>query len=483
MDQDDDYVYDLAKDLLAVGKIDHALSMLLPVVERPDASPRILWLAGHLAANSWRGELAVSLLERARQQVPNSGTIVADLIQALVALRRTDEARALAHRSLPILQQPLPVLSAIAAIDLTAFSKDSARAFLARSQGGGPAPGAGFIRAILAIHDGDWAAARVSGAALLGFPAPTVEAAASLPETPPHYLGPAPRRPAPAGTRIVLATSLSPRGGDAQRDAIATWKGFGDRLVSVNSAAEIAALAPDYPDVAFVETARDGRALVGKPLVYIDSILDALDAEGAAICGIVNADIRLLDAERLRAEVLDTATSALTLCHRIDLASPDRTEGGEYLSGFDAFFFPRERIPLFRGSQLLLGAPWWDYLLPVQALIGGLPIRIPWQASIGHVVHEINWSLPLFNASGQIWLDALAEHMRRAAALPPLAEAFLRPVLAEFADRCELHGDPMARANRSPDALRQQFSTLLSLVNHLVRSQAQRLGTPPPAPE
>ncbi|SBW01384.1 hypothetical protein KL86APRO_11421 [uncultured Alphaproteobacteria bacterium] len=270
----------------------------------------------------------------------------------------------------------------------------------------------------------------------------------------------------------LLATSLSPRGGDAQRTAIASWRGFGTRLISVNTAAEIAQLAPEYPDVAFRETARDGRDLIGKPLVYVDDLLDALADEGAPVCGIVNADILLLRAERLAPHV---SRDALTLCHRLDLDDPDDPDGRPYVAGFDAFFFPRDWIPVFRDSRLLLGAPWWDYLFAARALLAGLPMRVPRAGAIGHVVHPINWSQRMYVATAALWMEAL----RRPPAHPLSAPAaFLVALLDGFAARHRLTGEFDEDTLADPD-VSAHVTMLLTLVNHLLRTQAQPAADPP----
>jgi hypothetical protein len=482
MTDDEKYLVDMAKDLLEIGKPEQALITLLPLVNAPETSPGILWFAGHIAVLARHNATAVEILERARHQAPHSTEVIVDLIQALFALRRFDEASAIGHASLPLVNHPVPVLSPLAMLDLIRLSPDSARMLLEHPDAADAPEGKAAVRATLAVHDGDWTTARTAGLEMLACPAvdEDLNDDAGTIDLPPHYRGDAPRTPPPAGTGIVVATSLSPRGGVAQRQATATWSGFADRLISVNCPEEIDALAPDYPEFHFVASDRDGRAFAGKPLTHIDSLLDALEADGAAICGIVNADIRLLDAPRLRAEALDTATSALTLCHRLDLDPAEAQDGLEYLTGFDAFFFPRSRIPLFRGSALMLGAPWWDYLLPMLALIDDLPIRIPWTASIGHVLHPINWSLPLYNAAGHLWIEALTARIAANPAAPPVAREFLAPVLAAFVARHDLHGAPKACGAYDRAELKQSFDALLSLSNHLVRTQAQRIRSPRP---
>jgi hypothetical protein len=108
-------------------------------------------------------------------------------------------------------------------------------------------------------------------------------------------------------------------------------------------------------------------------------------------------------------------------------------------------------------------------------------VRIPWRSSIGHVAHPINWSVPLFNRSGQLFVEALVAKSRATPALPPMAERFLTPILSDFSTHTSRLGGENFQTAQIADILRQNFSVLLTLLCHLIRTQAQRLGTPPDA--
>ena len=75
---------------------------------------------------------------------------------------------------------------------------------------------------------------------------------------------------------MKIFTSIAPRKTDTQRLAIESWIENGFQPVSMNSAAEIERLAPLFPEVKFIRAHRDATELAGKPLIYIDDLLEAM---------------------------------------------------------------------------------------------------------------------------------------------------------------------------------------------------------------
>ncbi len=439
----------IAKGLLELGKLAEAAEVLAPVVARDDAPPSALWLAGRVAGLNSEPWVAIPLLDRAIAQVPNAAPLYEDLAYAWGAFGQP-------RRALEILRQGMAIVGPDPRLRASAASQ--ALDILDREQA-------------RALHDGDWPAAIAAFAEVFGVPP-----AAPIPaprRTPPHYADPA----RPAGGRLpkpTIATSLSPRGSAAQREAMETWRDAAAEVISVNGADEIAALAPDYPFVRFVPARRHGADLVGKPLVFVDDVLDALDASGAAFCGIVNGDIILRDADRLAADLAAAGGDALTIFHRLDVDAPEDAQGEPYVTGFDGFFFAADRIPLFRGSRLMLGAPWWDYLLPALAIVQDLPIAIPGTAAIGHVRHAIKWSTESYVRTAQLWL----EHMRAVAggAEGEIATAFVTPFIAQYAAANPWTGAPLENDAEALSRYKQSLNPLVTTVIHLIRTQARRVG-------
>ncbi len=93
-------------------------------------------------------------------------------------------------------------------------------------------------------------------------------------------------------TGLLIATSIAPGGRvDVQRRAVESWRQAGLTFVSLNSPAEIERLAGDFPDVDFIPQLRDARLAVGKPVIYINDILQHFRESGADRFGISNSDI------------------------------------------------------------------------------------------------------------------------------------------------------------------------------------------------
>ncbi len=92
---------------------------------------------------------------------------------------------------------------------------------------------------------------------------------------------------------ITIATSIAPFNIEIQTKCIESWKNQNCGVVSVNSRDEIKSLKKDFPFVSFVESRRDGLKLTGRPLIFLDDIIEALKNRDSGICGIMNSDIFL----------------------------------------------------------------------------------------------------------------------------------------------------------------------------------------------
>ena len=129
-------------------------------------------------------------------------------------------------------------------------------------------------------------------------------------------------------TPFFLATSLAPgRDVALQHAAIKSWRDAGFTVLSVNSAAEVPALARDHPDITLITAATTGEKLAGKPVPYIHDLMHALRAaaetSGVALAdclvGIVNDDIHFrLSAEDTR-ELAKAAQGSVVLGARVDV--------------------------------------------------------------------------------------------------------------------------------------------------------------------
>ncbi|MGE4421565.1 MAG: tetratricopeptide repeat protein [Pseudodesulfovibrio sp.] len=192
--------------------------------------------------------------------------------------------------------------------------------------------------------------------------------------------------------RMVVATSIPPRRKAFHGATLGTWKALGFEIISVNPADEIGALAPFFPDVTFVPTTAIHRSASGNPYVRLDAIFDALANTGAAVCGIVNADIAFAPCPDLPRFLAEYAPDGLVFGSRVDTAEGVVARGDFFDIGFDYFFFGQKLLRALPGSEFCMGLPWWDYFTPRFALEQGLPTVHNLTPMAFHVLHPTNWA-------------------------------------------------------------------------------------------
>ncbi len=76
--------------------------------------------------------------------------------------------------------------------------------------------------------------------------------------------------------KTLLATSIAPGNLENQKKAVQTWLALGFSVFSLNTKKEIELLACLYEEVNFYQVQRDAKEDCGKPIVYIEDILDFL---------------------------------------------------------------------------------------------------------------------------------------------------------------------------------------------------------------
>lgn len=193
----------------------------------------------------------------------------------------------------------------------------------------------------------------------------------------------------------ILCTSLMPNNFDLQYKAVSSWREAGFEIISVNCEEEISQLNGKFIDVKFISVSRDARLEYGKPLVYIDDALAALTTTKASINGIINSDI-VLRAPGLSEKLEDVIKGKCLFANRTDVYKIKETYGPHYKLGYDLFLFDPSlpiRIPT---SNFCLGMPWWDYWLPVAAMLTGfLPVYIDSHIAF-HQKHTTNWANDTF---------------------------------------------------------------------------------------
>ena len=139
-----------------------------------------------------------------------------------------------------------------------------------------------------------------------------------------------------------LVTSLVPGNRiKLQYAAVESWENYGFDIVSLNTQEEIDKLAEEFPKITFVPQIRDGRNIAGKPVIYINNILDYLKGTRHQFCGIVNSDIYFAPGYKLKDHIEAMASGSLVISPRTDVSNFYEAEGIVDPLGFDAFFFDR----------------------------------------------------------------------------------------------------------------------------------------------
>jgi hypothetical protein len=190
-----------------------------------------------------------------------------------------------------------------------------------------------------------------------------------------------------------------------QTAAVASWQRAGFGVLSVNAAQEIAALSHDYPHVTFITATATGERIAGKPVPYIHDLLKALRAACAShgtplvdcMVGVINADIHLRLPDGGRAALEAAARNALLLGPRVDVPSAEalaqfKPAGHEtYSVGYDYFLMSGNLLADFGDTPFCIGMPFWDYWMPLVALLKGRPLKTINAPVALHVGHETRW--------------------------------------------------------------------------------------------
>jgi glycosyltransferase involved in cell wall biosynthesis/radical SAM superfamily enzyme YgiQ (UPF0313 family)/ADP-heptose:LPS heptosyltransferase/ubiquinone/menaquinone biosynthesis C-methylase UbiE len=195
------------------------------------------------------------------------------------------------------------------------------------------------------------------------------------------------------GTALTVATSIAPSQLAKQVNAIESWIKLGFDVVSINGEEEIETLKGTFPNVRFIQAKRDARNILGRPFVYFDDILEYLRQTDSEICGIVNSDIYLSGDENVVSFIRSQAKNSLVYGARTEVDSLENLSGTAYQCGFDFFFFDKSMISHFPKSDFCIGAPWWDYWMPVILVLAGCPVKKLISPFAYHVRHPCKWDL------------------------------------------------------------------------------------------
>lgn len=209
----------------------------------------------------------------------------------------------------------------------------------------------------------------------------------------------------------TLITSLPPTmkrmvagrdfGAVYQRACIESWVSAGFRVVSINSAVEVAQLKPlGYP-VSFVSSS-NVRPAIEEFLEYAGQCQDSL-------VGIINADCFFLGYPSFVGGIKKGALRGVVMVERVNIDPVSLLPTGQTCLGFDAFFFTPAMARLATvPSDLTVGQPWWDYWLPAAFAVENIELLRPQSPLVFHLDHEQGWSQERWLKNGRSFLQNFA---------------------------------------------------------------------------
>lgn len=198
----------------------------------------------------------------------------------------------------------------------------------------------------------------------------------------------------PNKKELTIVTSISPKNISKQVSCINTWEKFNGKIYSLNSMSEIEVIKPNFPNVTFIETTRNGTEAYGKPYTYINDLLKFKPIASNELVSIINSDIFFEDAffeKNIHESMLTQAVDFFVYANRFD----KKDSKSLYKLGFDVFMFSGNFIQFIDKNELALGVPWWDYYLPMVSLLENYPLIQVISDHIVHEYHQTNYSTEL----------------------------------------------------------------------------------------
>ncbi len=256
------------------------------------------------------------------------------------------------------------------------------------------------------------------------------------------------------GDSVTVITSLMPRNQANQPAAVRSWQTLGLHVVSMNNPEEIRELKPLYKGVQFVEAARTGQQLYGKPLVYFDDLTALARARRDVVTGIINSDIIIQTDIDLRRWLLREVRGALALGRSEDVTAATDPPAHLYADGFDCVFFDSGIVRHYPASNFCLGVPWWDYWAPLAPLLQGISLKSINQPSVRllHVLHGRQWEETNWTTCGTMMYRLLPAILKSFASEQPGRK--LREEFSAFYRDCfQPRLDPLLAA-AEPDSTR-----------------------------
>ena len=306
---------------------------------------------------------------------------------------------------------------------------------------------------------------------------------------------------APPKIPMCLATSLVPgRDESLQQINVRSWRDAGFNVLSINGATEADALKTAFPDVEVICVEKTAEQIAGKPVPFIHDLLKALKrwcaSQGTTpdqcLVGIINADIFLRASPALNLTLQDQFSGSFILGPRIDVEdatafdsyAPTGTES--YSVGYDYFLMPGNFLDDFEDSPFAMGMPFWDYWLPLVALLQGRSLKSLNSPVALHVQHDTQWDDTIYLFFHSL-IAYVIELCRKSTSSDDSAATrqfdFLLDVLLHLYSQAFGQGTNPGDKSSEPDpagvsALADFYDRFQEVVVHHIKSRAKPITVP-----
>jgi len=189
----------------------------------------------------------------------------------------------------------------------------------------------------------------------------------------------------------LLATSLVPgTRQEVQQAAVNSWIDCGFSVQSLNTEKEAAAVQTEFPTVEAHVMLRDARIATGRPVIFINDILQFFRNSGSDICGIINSDIYLAGGQAFHDQVASLAREGHIILPRLEVPDFSSSTGQLDPFGYDFFMFDRTLLADWNESQFCLGMPFWDHWFPMMSLLAGRKVLKIVSRNVRHIPHPVS---------------------------------------------------------------------------------------------
>lgn len=212
------------------------------------------------------------------------------------------------------------------------------------------------------------------------------------------------RRSAPDGSEI---------GDEYQRLCIRSWFDSGLTPKTVNSVRESVNPVAAEMGVVHIGIEKDATDEVGKPLVYLQDLIDtAALADGPVL--ITNADIILnLDAGELE-RIRSLQPGEAFFARRLDVSDTDAGQGDIFEHGIDLIGVHSRTLQGLDCGRYVLGMPWWDHYVPIALLAQGVrQVNFLRPEAVVHLLHDERWNIKSWRKFGAAFIEDICGLMDR----------------------------------------------------------------------